>query len=224
MRPWVAVAALLAGGAVAAGEPEAAAQAATQAASQAAARAQRVYPAISHSRPPFYPVEARHFGQQGRVLVRTLVDAQGRPAQVEIKDSSGHALLDQAALDAVRLWSFTPGTRHGLPEPMWTVVPISFSLEGKVHPGVSKSRPPLYPPEARQLGQQGRVVVRALVDAQGQVAHVEVKESSGHALLDQAALATVRGWAFTPGTRNGTPEPMWARIPINFSLDGKAGK
>lgn len=219
MRPWMAVAALLAGGAVgsvAAGEPETVAQ--------AAARAPLVHPAISHSRPPFYPVEARHFRQQGRVLVRALVDVQGRPAQVDVKESSGHALLDQAALDAVRLWSFTPGTRNGVPEPMWMVVPVNFSLEGKVHPSVSKSRPPLYPPEARQLGQQGRVVVRALVDAQGQVAHVEVKESSGHALLDQAALATVRGWAFTPGTRNGTPESMWARIPINFSLDGKAGR
>lgn len=188
------------------------------------AKASVVHPAISHSRPPLYPVQARHFGQQGRVLVRTLVDVQGRPAQVEIKESSGHPLLDQAALDAVRLWSFTPGTRNATPEAMWTVVPISFSMEGKVHPTISRSRPPLYPLEARQLGQQGRVVVRALVDAQGRVAHAEVKESSNHPLLDQAALATVRGWAFTPGTRNGTPEAMWARIPINFSLDGKAGR
>lgn len=216
MRPWVAAVALLAGGAVAAGEPDTGAP--------AVVRAALVPPAISHSRPPLYPVEARHFGQQGRVLVKALVDAQGRPVQVELKESSGHPLLDQAAQDAVRLWSFTPGTRHGVAEAMWMVVPLHFSLEGKVHPAVSKSRPPLYPPEARQLGQQGRVVVRALVDAQGKVAHVEVKETSGHLLLDQAALATVRGWSFTPGTRNGTAEPMWARIPINFSLDGKAAR
>lgn len=222
--PWnresicrVAVAAaLLAGGAVHADEQEAA--------PEAAAQDRAVLPSVSQSRPPLYPAEARQLGQQGRVRVRALVDAQGRLVQAEIKESSGYPLLDQAALDAVRLWTFTPGTRHGAPVAMWSVIPVSFSLDGKAHPAVSRSWPPFYPPEARHLGQQGRVVVRALVDAQGKVAQVEVKESSGHPLLDQAALATVRGWAFTPGSRNGTPEAMWARIPINFSLDGKAGK
>lgn len=96
--------------------------------------------------------------------------------------------------------------------------------QGKFPPVVSKSRPPIYPAEARQLGQQGRVMVRALVDTQGQVAYAEIKESSGHPLLDQAALATVRSWSFTPGTRNGVPEAMWARIPINYALDGRVGR
>ena len=35
-------------------------------------------PVVSKSRPPIYPAEARQLGQQGRVMVRALVDTQGR--------------------------------------------------------------------------------------------------------------------------------------------------
>ncbi|MDR0225477.1 MAG: energy transducer TonB [Burkholderiaceae bacterium] len=219
LRWPLAAAALLAGATVFAGSHETLAELTV-----APTQAQTVLPAVSQGTPPVYPAEARQAGLQGRVLVRALVDSQGRVMQTELRQSSGHAVLDQAAMDTVRGWRFTPGTRHGVAESMWAMVPIRFSLDGKVAPAVQRTRAPFYPPEARQLGQQGRVVVRVLVDEQGKVAEAVVKESSGHPLLDQAALAAARGWSFTPGRRHGMPEAMWARVPIHFTLDPKAGR
>ena len=68
-------------------------------------------------------------GEQGKVVLRVLIDAQGVPQQVELKQSSGYERLDQQALDTVQRWRFVPGKRNGVPEAMWNVVPIQFVLE-----------------------------------------------------------------------------------------------
>lgn len=68
-------------------------------------------------------------GEQGKVVLRVLIDAQGLPQQVELKQSSGYERLDQQALETVQRWRFVPGKRNGVPEAMWNVVPIQFVLE-----------------------------------------------------------------------------------------------
>ncbi len=68
-------------------------------------------------------------GEQGKVVLRVLIDAQGVPQQVELKQSSGYERLDQQALETVQRWRFVPGKRNGVPEAMWNVVPIQFVLE-----------------------------------------------------------------------------------------------
>ena len=68
-------------------------------------------------------------GEQGKVVLRVLIDAQGVPQQVELKQSSGYKRLDQQALETVQRWRFVPGKRNGVPEAMWNVVPIQFVLE-----------------------------------------------------------------------------------------------
>ena len=67
-------------------------------------------------------------GEQGKVVLRVLIDAQGVPQQVELKQSSGYERLDQQALETVQRWRFVPGKRNGVPEAMWNVVPIQFVL------------------------------------------------------------------------------------------------
>ena len=68
-------------------------------------------------------------GEQGKVVLRVLIDAQGVPQQVELKQSSGYERLDQQALETVQRWRFVPGKRNGVPEAMWNLVPINFVLE-----------------------------------------------------------------------------------------------
>ncbi len=80
--------------------------------------------------PPAYPVLARRLGEQGRVLLRVLVTAEGTAERVELKASSGTDRLDRAALDAVKRWRFVPARQGGQAVAAWVVVPISFSLEG----------------------------------------------------------------------------------------------
>ncbi len=68
-------------------------------------------------------------GEQGKVVLRVLIDESGAPQKIEINKSSGYERLDQQALEAVKRWKFVPGKRNGVPEAMWNIVPINFVLE-----------------------------------------------------------------------------------------------
>ena len=79
--------------------------------------------------PPAYPALSRRLGEQGRVILRVLVNAGGRADEVEVRSSSGHPRLDAAARDTVRAWRFVPAQRGGQPVAAWVLIPISFRLE-----------------------------------------------------------------------------------------------
>ena len=78
--------------------------------------------------PPTYPPLSRRLAEQGRVLVRVLVDSDGTPAKVELRESSGYHRLDQAAVAAIRRWRFVPARRGDQPVDAWVLVPIAFNL------------------------------------------------------------------------------------------------
>ena len=78
--------------------------------------------------PPVYPAMSRRMGEQGRVVMRVLIGADGVPQQAEVLQSSGHGRLDRAASEAVMRWRYVPGKRGGVPETMWFQVPIEFKL------------------------------------------------------------------------------------------------
>ena len=78
---------------------------------------------------PEYPVLSKRLGEEGKVILRVLVSAEGLPEQVEIRQTSGHARLDQAALGTVRRWRFTPARRGSERLAAWVLVPLSFQLE-----------------------------------------------------------------------------------------------
>jgi protein TonB len=80
--------------------------------------------------PPAYPSVSRRMGQQGKVMLRVLVNASGTTDKVEIRSSSGFERLDDAALDAVRHWRFVPARQGDRPVAAWVLVPIIFTLEG----------------------------------------------------------------------------------------------
>jgi protein TonB len=78
---------------------------------------------------------------------------------------------------------------------------------------------PAYPPMSKRMGEQGKVVVRVLIGADGLPQKAEIRTSSSYERLDQAALATVMKWRYVPGKRAGVPEAMWFNVPINFVLE-----
>jgi len=77
---------------------------------------------------PDYPLGSRLLGEEGRVLVRALVDAQGLPLEVSLGTSCGHGRLDRSALATVRRWKFRPAQIGGAARSGWVVIPIRFSL------------------------------------------------------------------------------------------------
>lgn len=77
---------------------------------------------------PDYPEEARRLHQEGVVLLSVEVSAEGLPIDVTLKRSSGSDLLDDAAVRAVKRWTFDPARVGPLPVATRVDVPIRFSL------------------------------------------------------------------------------------------------
>lgn len=79
---------------------------------------------------------------------------------------------------------------------------------------------PVYPPVSRRLGEEGKVVLRVRVGAQGASLAVEVRQSSGHPRLDEAARAAVEKWRFVPARQGGEAVEATVLVPLHFTLDG----
>ena len=77
---------------------------------------------------PVYPENARSEGREGRVLLRVLVDYEGRSKQVEINSSSGSESLDRAAAETIKRWRFYPAHFGDKPIESWLRIPIEFRL------------------------------------------------------------------------------------------------
>lgn len=77
---------------------------------------------------PDYPLPCKRRQEEGIVLLSVVVQADGLPSAVSLNRSSGHPLLDRAALDAVRTWTFEPGRAAGVAVSSLVVVPVHFSL------------------------------------------------------------------------------------------------
>jgi len=69
-------------------------------------------PAIRNWVEPRYPRMAQRRNQQGVVMLDVIVDEQGNPVTVDVLKSSGYPVLDDAAVDAVKRWSFQPEQRN----------------------------------------------------------------------------------------------------------------
>ena len=94
--------------------------------------------------------------------------------------------------------------------------PVALSSELAV--ACPERTAPAYPTLSRRFGETGTVVLRVELDESGRVAVARVSSSSGHARLDEAALAVVKTWRCTPATRDGQPVRAVALQPFRFVL------
>jgi len=79
--------------------------------------------------PPVYPQAARQKGYEGLVLISVEILENGASGQLIVKKSSGYAVLDQAALRAVKKWKFIPAVKNNVRIRTWGDVPIRFVLQ-----------------------------------------------------------------------------------------------
>lgn len=75
---------------------------------------------------------------------------------------------------------------------------------------------PTYPPIAQRAGVDGIVIIEATIGVDGRVVNARILRS--RPLLDEAALAAVRQWTYTPTTLNGVPVPVIMTVTVNFQL------
>ena len=86
-------------------------------------------------------------------------------------------------------------------------------------PDYLRNPPPKYPAESRKLGEEGVVLLKVAVTAEGRAGDVQLQRSSGFARLDEAALKAVRRWEFNPARAGLTPVPCTVEVPVRFGLN-----
>jgi protein TonB len=77
---------------------------------------------------------------------------------------------------------------------------------------------PTYPPRAYRERAQGTVIVQFVVDVDGSVFNVAVKQRSSSRDLDEAALNSVMRYKFTPGIKDGQPVRVKYEVPVTFKM------
>ena len=78
-------------------------------------------------RPP-YPAAAFAARIEGRVIVKVHVMADGKPAEVQLLQTSGSAQLDKSALDTLAKWELQPARKNGEAIDQWIEIPIHFRV------------------------------------------------------------------------------------------------
>jgi protein TonB len=93
------------------------------------------------------------------------------------------------------------------------------AIEADIDPVLVRSIQVAYPSAARSLGQEGTVRVLVEIGTDGVVISDEVYSSSGHRMLDSAALDAVKKARFLPALKNGRPVVARILVPVRFRLD-----
>lgn len=96
--------------------------------------------------------------------------------------------------------------------------PAEPVTEPRGYAGYRSNPAPEYPSLAQDRGLQGQVVLKVHVLASGKPDNVAVERSSGHKILDDAAVKAVLAWSFDPAKRGQTPIDGWVKVPLNFKL------
>jgi protein TonB len=101
------------------------------------------------------------------------------------------------------------------------VAPLPPVAPIRLHAGIRAPRrivdvAPIYPPLAQASRKEGSVILEATIDARGNVEAINVLRSEP--LLDDAAVAAVKQWKFTPTLLNGVPVPIIMTVTVRFTL------
>jgi periplasmic protein TonB len=157
---------------------------------------------------PQYPFQARAKHLQGAGMVRLDVDRRtGYVTSARMFQSTGHQILDAEAIKTFRAWRFQPESVSAV------TIPVRFVVMGA--PQWPQTVDPKYPREARDRGLTGRGVAEVKVDPRtGYVTSAWMLKSTGHRILDNAAVEAFRHWRFRPRTVTAV------EVPVQFTTKG----
>ncbi len=98
-----------------------------------------------------------------------------------------------------------------------TIPPQKGAAQREANPYL-KNPAPIYPQWARERGWEGVVLLSVFVQSDGKPGDVNVEQSSGYKILDDAAMKAVKKWQFKPAGIGNVFFSTWVRIPVRFSL------
>ena len=146
--------------------------------------------------------------------LRATLRSAAKIGRDEPPDLTGVA--SDASADAIQ--GVLPPSSNILPAP-----PLTSEQTAPVHVGGRMKEPqlvsrvlPNYPLAAKQIGLEGKVVIDAVIDTTGKVTNMKVV--SGPALLQRAALDSVRKWKYEPSYLDDKPVPVEMFITVQFRL------
>ncbi len=141
-----------------------------------------------------------------------LVDVSIAPPPVALALPVPIEIAEEPAPTAITVKELPPQ-----PQP---VAPVASSLinEARFDVDYLNNPKPAYPPMSRRLREEGVVLLKVNVRADGSVANALVEMRSGSQRLDDAALDVVKRWHFVPARRGNDAVESWVLVPIEFAL------
>ncbi|MFO0912625.1 MAG: energy transducer TonB [Pirellulales bacterium] len=151
------------------------------------------------------------------VVVETQIPDLRPPRRAELRDEPNPIEPTQVTqrLNETRPRTM-PATAPGIASSV--SIPQSAGFDEDTPADLSLNVPPKYPAEAVRRKLQGTVTLRLVIDELGAVTQVEVARTSGHSLLDDAAVSAVRHWHAVPATHGGRHVSATELLPIRFRL------
>ena len=189
---------------------------------------------------PVYPEEAKKNRITGQVVVEITIDEQGRVTGA--KAISGHPLLNDSALNAVKQWLFEPYIENGTAQKVAFSSIITFKLSEDDQKAVSKAEEPMkvdgynapklirrvepdYPKAALEARVQGRVILQAVTDEFGRVVEVkhipdpkDFNDAPEYQLLVDASTTALKQWLYEPYIVDGVPKSVRFNVYLTFKL------
>jgi protein TonB len=98
---------------------------------------------------------------------------------------------------------------------LFSVSAQAAATPGRENPVPVRTVAPEYPREMKQNGVSGLVMVKCMIDEQGNVSQADVVKSSDQT-FDKFATEALKKWKFKPARQDGTPIAMQVTIPIKF--------
>jgi TonB family protein len=196
-----------------------------------------------------YPEIAKENKIQGRVIIRFCVTAKGGVSQISILKGVSTELDNEGMRVVSTLPAFSPGKQGGKPVPVWYMVPITFTLnndavqrksrfevtgtdtvyiETENNPQFTggyealkkfKTENLKYPQELKNLGIEGIVNVRFIVEKNGSVSNVRIIMGASPGLDAEAIRVTKLMPAWQPGKEKGKPVRFLYMTGYEFLLN-----
>ena len=139
----------------------------------------------------------------------------GRRDATELPPDAGTPIGETTPVPSDSPVSTGPATRERTPAERTAPAPADRDARAVTQPA------PEYPAAALRSGEEGTVIVRVDVDANGNPTNVDVAQSSRSRDLDRAALSAVRKWTFQPAMQDGKAVASTVQVPVDFKVDAQ---
>lgn len=195
-----------------------------------------------------YPAEAQEKATQGRVFVTFVVEKDGQINDIKVLRGIGDGCDEETIRVIQKMPKWNPGEQRGQAVRVQYRMPIKYSLQGESevveentiiaiskpfivvevmpeYPGGSAAMYKYiesnmgYPEAAKKAGTVGLVNVTFVIEKDGSITNVKVKDGIGNG-CDEEAMRVIKSMPkWTPGKQSGKEVRVVYKLPIKFSLD-----